>query len=70
MITQIHPELSNERQALLYEVFQTFNSSLDLDQVLNNVIEKIKTALIEHIAEREQFDDITLMAIRRERESS
>ena len=41
MTLQIHPNLSNERLALLYEVFQTFNSSLDLDQVLNNVIEKI-----------------------------
>ncbi len=41
MTLQIHHNLSNERLVLLYEVFQTFYSSLDLDQVLNNVIEKI-----------------------------
>ena len=36
----------------------------------NDSLEKIKIALVEHIAVREQFDDITLMAIKREPESS
>lgn len=33
--------LSNERLELLYQLSQTFNSSLDLDQVLNTVIDQV-----------------------------
>lgn len=41
MTTYSPSSLSNERLELLYRVSQTFNSSLDLDQVLNTVIDQV-----------------------------
>ncbi len=38
------PELPAERLALLYHLTRTFNSSLDLDEVLNRVIDEVITA--------------------------
>ncbi len=37
-------QLSSDRLALLYRLSQTFNSSLDLDEVLNHVMDEIITA--------------------------
>jgi len=36
---------SADRLALLYRVSQDFNSSLDLDEVLNRVVDELNTAL-------------------------
>src|SRR4030042_698982 len=41
MATIDPPQLSGERLALLYRLSQTFNSSLDLDQVLNLVMDEV-----------------------------
>lgn len=38
-------QLSSERLALLYELSQTFNSSLDLEEVLNRVMDEVIEAL-------------------------
>ena len=38
------PELPAERLALLYHLSQTFNSSLDLDEVLNRVMDEVIAA--------------------------
>jgi sigma-B regulation protein RsbU (phosphoserine phosphatase) len=38
---RVTTQITNERLTLLYEISQTFNSSLDLDMVLNNVIDAI-----------------------------
>jgi sigma-B regulation protein RsbU (phosphoserine phosphatase) len=38
-------ELSGDRLALLYQLSQTFNSSLDLDEVLNNVMDEVIAAI-------------------------
>lgn len=39
-----HNEAAGERLALLYQLSQTFNSSLDLDEVLNRVMDEVITA--------------------------
>lgn len=41
MTTTNSSQLSSERLALLYSISQTFNSSLDLDQVLNIVMDEV-----------------------------
>ena len=38
------PQLSGDRLALLYRLSQTFNSSLDLDEVLNRVMDEVISA--------------------------
>lgn len=38
-------EVSGERLALLYQLAQTFNSSLDLDEVLNRVMDEVIAAI-------------------------
>lgn len=44
MTTTNPGQLSGERLALLYRLSQTFNSSLDLDEVLNRVIDEVIAA--------------------------
>lgn len=45
-MSSIEPhELSSDRLALLYQLSQTFNSSLDLDEVLNNVMDEVIAAI-------------------------
>jgi sigma-B regulation protein RsbU (phosphoserine phosphatase) len=44
MNAPLSSQISNERLALLYHLSQTFNSSLDLNQVLNAVIDEIIAA--------------------------
>jgi serine phosphatase RsbU (regulator of sigma subunit) len=39
------PDSSSDRLALLYQLSQTFNSSLDLDEVLNNVMDEVVAAM-------------------------
>ena len=38
------PELTGDRLALLYRLSQTFNASLDLDEVLDRVMDEVITA--------------------------
>lgn len=45
MTDPTYPEENSDRLALLYHLAQTFNSSLDLDQVLNLVIDEVIVAL-------------------------
>ncbi len=45
MTDSTYPEAKSDRLALLYHLAQTFNSSLDLDQVLNLVIDEVIVAL-------------------------
>jgi len=44
MTTTNFPQPSGERLALLYRLSQTFNSSLDLDEVLNRVMDEVIAA--------------------------
>jgi sigma-B regulation protein RsbU (phosphoserine phosphatase) len=45
MLPETPSTISSERLTLLYQLSQTFNSSLDLDDVLNKVIDSIITVL-------------------------
>jgi GAF domain-containing protein len=45
MTTTDFPQPSSDRLALLYRLSQTFNSSLDLDEVLNRVMDEIIAAM-------------------------
>lgn len=45
MTTDHSPQPSGERLALLYRLSQTFNSSLDLDEVLNRVMDEVITIM-------------------------
>lgn len=44
MTTTNFPQPSGDRLALLYRLSQTFNSSLDLDEVLNRVMDEVIAA--------------------------
>ena len=44
MSTQDLPQTSTDRVALLYHLSRTFNSSLNLDEVLNNVMDEVISA--------------------------
>lgn len=67
MTTEHPPQPSGERLALLYRLSQTFNSSLDLDEVLNRVMDEVITVMQAErgfVMLREEDDRLTFRVAR------